>query len=424
MMVRRVRSLARVRRGLSRTLGWSAALAIILPLVPASLGQALGVEWLWGAGAVGLLFGFSAAPLLAVLAPFVTWIQSRAPADVHVEQRDLVYTQGGRHRRVPRTEIEGGVLVPSKKGHQLELYLRGGDVIRVAVGDESSGNEILDELDLGPSERRVRVELAEPWRTTLLAGWRLFLTVLFWFMMLGWAVSTFETKGSPLPFVWFGPWIGCIIATFWAWQRLRRPPAVVVGSDGVRVERAMGSRSIPYDAIQKVWGHGLSLFIRETDGRLTSVSGGIAGPSRESSSVAPGLVLGMVERIERGQRTRGGSPETAAARLDRAGRSFADWVAGLRSVLSNDASYREAGLTPEDVASVLDDAALPAERRLGAAIALRGSKSPEARERIRIAAGLTTKEELRVALEQAAEAELDSEVLAEAAEAALRSKRV
>ena len=421
-MTRPVRSVSRTRSSLGRTLGWSAGLALILPWVPAFFGWATDVEWLSAAGTLMVGMGLLLAPVLLSVAPLVAWIQNRSTASIQVDEGALVIRRGAGVERVGRAKIEEGVLVPSASGLEVQLYLDDGDTIRVGVEDERAGHALLDALDLGADERRVRVQLAEPRRMILLAAWRLILTTMTWFLLLGWAVQSYRAAyGAELPFIAFGLWFACIVATFWGWQRVRRPPSVIVGSDGVRIDRAIGSTLVPLPEISRAWAQGADVFLRRTDGALETISGGLAAPGR-GENAASSLALGIVRRIEEARSQETAPTPAVAASLDRAGRTFAAWREALKVAVAPGADYRSASLALEDVELALADATAPAQRRLGAAIALREANAPGARERIRIAAGLTSADELRLALERAAEEELDAEALSAAADAVERTE--
>jgi hypothetical protein len=417
MAPRRVRSYQRVRRGVSRTLGRSAALALILPWVPHLFGTILGVSWLVDWSTPMLAVGFFLAPLLALVSPVVGAVASRTPTTIEVDAGDLVYTQGEKRRRIPRAEIESGVFLPSAKSPTLEIDLRGGDVLRITVDDERTGEQLLDELGIGPTKRRARVELAETTRRWLLAVPAVATIGFFWFIMLGFAVQAWERnfEGS-LPLVFAGPLLAGFLGTFLAWQRLRRPHAVEIGSDGVELTTALDTRFVPYRDIAKVWADKRSLFVREHDGRVTRISGGfsIAGPE-DGAHAAPSL-LGAVRRIEEARRMQAAAAEGTqlATMLARGGRSVPEWKKELARVLEPGTSYRAVSVTPEEVEKILDDASAPAGTRIGAALALRAAAVPGARDRIRIAAGLTSKDELRFALERVAEQEAEDEALEEA----------
>ncbi len=418
-MAARVSSLSRVRRGLSKKLGWAAAAALIGPWLIMGLGHTIGFEWLLESGAVMVMLGMAAAAGLAITAPLVAWVRGRSPAIVSVEAGELCYARDSDKVRIPRREVEGGTVIPTPNGARVEIFLHGGDFLRIQVANEAAGDALLDELEIGPDDRRVRIELAEPSRSTLVAIVRLAVTVLLGFLFLGIGVGAYrDAFGAELPVSFMGPWLASIAGMFAAWQRLRRPPRVVVGRDAVHVDKASGSVTIPLTQIDKVWGHGQAVFIRDTHGNVTSASGGVRLPLRDPSQVASPIVLGVVDRIQDAQRASAtaASPEHAlVASLDRGGRTLAEWRKALGELLGGDASYRAARLGAEDVEKVLGDATLPADRRIGAALALRAAGVPGAEARIRIAADLSADDGVRVALEQIAEGEVEDAALEDAA---------
>jgi hypothetical protein len=87
-------------------------------------------------------------------------------------------------------------------------------------------------------------------------------------------------------------------------------------------------------------------------------------------------------------------------------------VAHALASLIRAAGYRTGAVTARDLAAVIEDATLSAEHRVGATLALQAADPEEARAHARLAAAACADKDLRVALEQAAEGELDEEQLA------------
>jgi hypothetical protein len=427
MAQRKVRSCYRVRRGVSKKLGWAAVFSAVVPWLPSVIGAVFGMPRLADAGMVTGFLGLFLAPVLALAAPLVGFVQSRAPAIVDVENGDLVYLQGEKRRRIPRDQIEGGVVVPSPTNATLEVYLKDGDLMRIAVGDVALGNALLDDLGVGAANRRVRIELADESRKLLLMIPRLATTALLWFMLLGFAVQTYQSAfGDKLPPTFMGPWLACLIGTFLLWQRLARPASIEVGSDGVTVQRAVSEQFIPHASTAAVWAHGKQVFLREESGTLTSVGGSLAQAGAVDGAHAAPTALTAVRRIEEARRARSGEqvPEQLAAQLDREEQGVESWRRELRDVMAPDAGYRSAALSPDDVEKVLADPYAPVDRRIGAAVALKAAGVPGAPERIRIAAGATSNDELRSALEHVAAPNADPEAENEAiAEAVLGAEK-
>lgn len=425
MAQRKVRSCYRVRRGVSKKLGWAAVFSAVVPWLPSLIGAAAGLPGLMNAGMVVGFLGLLLGAGLALAAPLVNFVQSRAPALVAVESGDLVYLQGEKRRSIPRNQIVGGVVVPSPKNATLEVYLKDGDLIRIAVDDARTGDAILDELGIGATNRRARIDLADDSRKLLVALPRLVVTALFWFMMLGMAVQQYQAAfGHKLPGTFMGPWLACLVGTFLLWQRLARPASIEVGSDGVTIKRALEERFLPHASTARVWAHGKQVFFSDTSGTLTSVGGSLAQAGAEDGAHAAPTALAAVYRIEEARRAAGGEqvPEQLAAQLDHDGRSVESWRRDLEDVMAPGAGYRSAALSPDDVEKVLADPYAPIDRRIGAAVALTAARVPGAPERIRVAAGATSNDELRNALEKVADGRTDQqaedEAIAEAVQAA------
>jgi hypothetical protein len=118
----------------------------------------------------------------------------------------------------------------------------------------------------------------------------------------------------------------------------------------------------------------------------------------------------LVERIEQAMSARGQSrvSQVQLAQLDRQRRTLPAWREDLRALLAVEGSgYRGAALGSDQLAEVVEDAGAPAERRVAAAIALSGNGDVESKRRVRIAAQACVEEDLRAALEHAAEGEIE-----------------
>src|SRR6185312_1710914 len=95
-------------------------------------------------------------------------------------------------------------------------------------------------------------------------------------------------------------------------------------------------------------------------------------------------------------------------RLERGGRTVAAWRDDLASLLGESEDYRKRGLSAADLGALIEDAAAPVERRVAAAVALGARQRDEARRRVRIATQAAADDDLRLALERAAEGEIEA----------------
>ncbi len=186
------------------------------------------------------------------------------------------------------------------------------------------------------------------------------------------------------------------IAALGAWRGVRALSrrTVRVGTDGVTIDEAR-SRFIPFGEVVRV---------REV---ATRVLLDLRSGATEILATVPGE-HGLGRRIAEAKATRGRSGVAAEAGLAPGARPLPEWRADLAKLLRESADYRDASVTSEDLAAVAEDGAQPAQRRIGAALALALAAAPEpvAKERVRVAAQAIGDRELREALEEAAEGEV------------------
>ena len=96
--------------------------------------------------------------------------------------------------------------------------------------------------------------------------------------------------------------------------------------------------------------------------------------------------------------------------LDRDGLSIADWRARLRDLglgRSGAGAYRSLSLEHEDLAKVVEHSSAPPLRRIAAALALSAAATPELKVRVHAAVSACANEHLRIAIEKAAEGEIE-----------------
>lgn len=106
--------------------------------------------------------------------------------------------------------------------------------------------------------------------------------------------------------------------------------------------------------------------------------------------------------------------EAALSVLDREGRSTEDWRRALKSTLVETGYRRVPPLSPDQLIEVAKDENAAFERRIGAALALSERSDEHLRSRLRICVDSIAFEPLRIAMERAAEGDLNDDVLEEA----------
>lgn len=345
--------------------------------------------------APGVVVGLGLSFVSALLT--TTAVGWKGPVRVAADAAGLRFDSGAAERSIPLAEIRSG-LVLSDLRVRVELRLRRGRVLEVHVAREEEGARLLAALGIGPTERRVAVPLGSVLRELVAGCFGLPAFMILWLVVIA---ALFEPlTGSSGPVV---AWFALTVLSTWLLRRAVRRTQVVVGTDGVRVERPFSTVWLPYAEIDSV---------ERRDDRLLLVRRGSDGPVVLRTGEA--LTETLAQRIrDAHEGFAGGTAPRGADALERRGRDLALWREDLRKLLAGD-GYRAMGLTPEDALHTLDDANAPRDRRVGAALLLRVAGYPEAQEHIRVAAGTTADDALRAALASAAEDEIDDVALARA----------
>lgn len=388
--------------GLGRILECLALLWSVGPLLAGALAAVLGRELaspLFEQMARGILAWSGSGFLVGISFVLVSFLVTFAPLTRHGTVRvaagatGLRLTRGATARWIPRAAIRSGLVVPEPRSH-VALDLRGGRQLDVQVENEEEGARLLAALGLGPEAQRVAVSLGSAKRDRAAAFAGVLVSMLVAGLASAWFddVSVFVDHSAVLKTKYL------MIYVLWGWlnRGVARPVRLVVGSDGVLVERPFSRTWLPYAVLTA---------IRTRGDRLVLVRQGDARPVELRAE--RGLVRALAMRIrEARKRAAGGAAPRGVEALERRGRDPAAWREDLRKVLTA-GDYRATGLTLEDVRHALDDTSAHPDRRIGAALLLRIAGVPEAQDLIRVAAEATADDELRAALERAAEEDLD-----------------
>jgi hypothetical protein len=190
--------------------------------------------------------------------------------------------------------------------------------------------------------------------------------------------------------------------------RSTAPTEAVVGADGVTIRSRGWKRFIPLDRITLIRGDELSIEILIRGGKKRVITA-----YTELSRERIDELAACVAEAQKARR-QASSPPAPSPHLERRGRTIEAWRRHLRALVSEGRDYRQASLSADDLALVLEDAEASPEQRIGAALALAEADSETARPRIRIAADACANEAVRVALTSLAEGEGDEQALEEA----------
>lgn len=308
-----------------------------------------------------------------IVASFVVSQRStREEGVVDVTDTALLVRPARAHSRsVDRTSIVGALVVerpvPGGLAYEVEVETAGGDRLTIGTSDLGAARALVDRLGFGPGGARVRSRLTTPGRRFLhlpiaLGAYVFFtvvMTALAFGLMGGLAGATLAAFTSP-----------ATLLVYTLVKRLVAPPEVVIGDDGVRVERGWGAR-----------------FYKVGDPKLF---GALRGVGLDDLRVAS-ILRRAEERVAAGGMAASGA-------FARGERSLEDWRRRLAAMFEG--GYRASPKTAEEAASVLRSAAAAPDERVGAAMALRVAGDTE---RVRAAARGTADERVRIALEAVAD---------------------
>jgi len=180
------------------------------------------------------------------------------------------------------------------------------------------------------------------------------------------------------------------------------------GEEGVHIKRLIGSRFIRYDEISDVVASFGKIVVIRTAKRTYNIE----LPSNEDATA-------MIENIrQRSSMPKAEGDENLGAILARGDRSNEAWLDAVRRQASAvESSYRTQHLAEDRLWTVLEDPSADPTARVAAAVALRTTTrtaDPKMRvqidQRVRIAASTTAFPQVRIALEEIADAATEDEI--------------
>ncbi len=182
-------------------------------------------------------------------------------------------------------------------------------------------------------------------------------------------------------------------------------PRVVVGADGLRIERALSRRFVGFAEIADVQRRerGSGLVVHLVSGEVLT----LPMVAQDSESIAA-----VEARIAAG-RARAGSATGLATLLARGERSLERWRSDLAALASAPRGFRDAAVTPEALAQELENASAPPEVRVAAALALEAIEPSG--PRVRVAVDTCADDDLREVLRAVRDGTLEDEQLDELA---------
>jgi hypothetical protein len=360
--------------------------------------------------------GFLAALLCLLLGFVLRHLVIRRRGTLQIGPTHLVATHGASASsdalELPLETIEAGWATSPDGRWFAELRLRSGAVLSAVVADREQAQAIVAACGVGPEQRALRMKVAgaAAWLTvgfpSFLVG--LIVCAIGAYLLLELIGVPDQAQDAPA-FL-----LAALLVTGWvaAWMRLLGPPWVVVGRDGVMVESGFRRRFIAYEKLSRVYNHEHGIALELVNHEIVRLSASDPLDARTSA------VIARIDEARLAWLGTPDAPDSGEARLellDRGSRSIAEWRMSLAKLREKTAGYRgRAGLRDQELLDVLSDARAPAERKIGAALALAGPRDPAVRARIAVAAAATANESLGRALEALASGEADASAIAEA----------
>jgi hypothetical protein len=323
---------------------------------------------------------------------------------------------GGSRTSFARADICGGWTETYRDREEVVLETRSGVVVRASVGDIGQARAVLRAAGVAPEQRAVAIRLG----VAAAGGMR---AVLVFLVLIVAGVTATLIAGvvieigsglkdhNPRDF----PTAALLAllavmagSALWALLTPLLTTTLRIGTDGVVIQRLWHRRFLSRATITSAGEREDRLVLWQRSGvPVTLRTSGRA----EATAVAQRIREALADRGDPG------AGSTALARLDRHGRSVADWLREARTLGAARAGYREAALDRRDLLDVLEDATAPPERRIAAAAAL-GAGEGEVRTRVKAAAETCADPRLRVAIEAAGAGEIEEAQIEEAVRAA------
>ena len=392
------------RPWVSAVLGWSAFFLALLPLFVVMLAAGV-LNWSkptwWGAFmAVSWLSAVASgvAALVAASAPWRSWMHARvavATGGLLIEPKQLV--AGAREAAAETLDaaVCNSAVVP---GLGAMLDLDDGRCLSIETSEEQA-EALVRALDLDVGRRRFETRFRPSLWRPLLTGSGIA------------ALYALAIQLAPKARYLTGPDVvifalatltliaGVVMST--------RPPRVEVGADGLTIRRRVGSRFIPFSEVARVAMDGRTLTLELHGGNRTRIA---ASSKNEPQLRAAGrrIALGLAAHADEA------AAPARLALLARGPRAVQAWRADLAKLVQQDAGFRRAPLSRDDLEAILAAPSTSPEHRIAAGLALQALDGESAEPRIRVAAEACAQADLREALLAVAEGEQDLAAVEEA----------
>ncbi|WP_156338531.1 hypothetical protein [Chondromyces crocatus] len=355
-----------------------------------------------------LLTGFAIAAALIWIG--AAWGAASHRASIRIS--DALYAErGGRRLEIPVAAIQRAHL--RRRNRILTLVTDLGTTLSISIRGRNEALHLLDTVARAGATAswRARVYLPAPPRAREILSLAYGAAVVLLVDLLPGTTTSFATACGAL----FG-------VTTWFIAQLtgfpRRRADLLVGRDGLAFRRHGRERFIAFARIQRAepTERGVRLVLSSGEHVEFDLTPPALRRAAESltSALCARRCAHLLHLIEEPRALSETSP-VADELLARRGRPLPDWQAALRGLVTDEgATYRTVTLAPERALQVLEDGRAPLELRIGAAMALAPTRERNTSRRLRLAIATSASEEVRTALEEAAEGELQEATLARA----------
>jgi len=402
------------RTRLARIFARLAVGAVIGPValaLVAGVAHALGSDTFSDVALVAWVVGWFLGMPIATIAALIAGARYRQRARrVEVDDESLrLVAADGRARIIPRRRLTGALAVASgsfRDADVVEIGLASGDALHVELATLGAAHGLIGALGFGVAERRTVVPLGDG-HDALAAG--------CWGVILGALVTTLSTCALlSMSSGYSAAVLGAIfVGASLLFARLLAPKRLVIGTDGLLVERSFGSRFVPLASVLgvEVRKRGLTLVFDERGaGREIALT---SNTSPRSHALRERIVDAVASAAR-------GGPEATSALIARGGRSLDAWREALRKLVGG-GGYRGESVALDALLRAAESGDTPAEQRLGAAMAIGLADDAAAKQKLRIAAEGIANETMRAAMAAAAEGE--GEAVEEAIEEAIAAEK-
>lgn len=378
----------------------AAPVALLVLLLPFKAAATAAVIALALCGLGGLLV----PPLL--LASLLASVERPLPGvGVRLDAEHLFL--GDPQHAIARADLVGGICVHGVEGTTVELSLRRGGVVRIALRSEQEALTLLRDLGLADRQRTVAHELS-PGRPAIRAGGAL-LVAFASSVAFGAGMALMQSTLRMHSVEALGMTMGIVfLIAAWVSTARRAPSQIVIGEDGVRLT-GTPERFIQYSEIASISADPDGVFLvtmgRPFGQRLLLTSE--RGPRSDA------LVAELRAALARAERARDLDAPARLELLDRGERSLPEWRDALKRLAAPEVDYRRAGIERDQLVDAASDARADKARRLGAALAVSHTQDEGAIERVRIAVDSLADHEMRSRINEALEGKLEDAALEE-----------